>query len=97
MTPKQFISDLGGVASTVEVAEFLDISRSSVQEWAAQNSVGRLGPAFAFDVKSVELLASELEEDELDDQEDEDEEDEDEDFDDEDEGDLGDDDEDDDY
>jgi hypothetical protein len=55
-----FISDCGGLASTVDVADFLDLSDEEVREWAAENEVAFVGGRYIFTAGDVEELRNDI-------------------------------------
>ncbi len=55
-----FISDCGGLASTVDVADFVDLSDEEVRAWAAENQVAFVGGRYIFTADDVEDLLDDV-------------------------------------
>ncbi len=55
-----FISDCGGLASTVDVADFLELSDEEVRAWAAENGVALVGGRYIFTARDIEDLIDDV-------------------------------------
>ena len=57
---REAIDDQGGVASTAEVADLLDVNEQTARRWARKHRLPRVGASFAFTTDRAEEFADEL-------------------------------------
>lgn len=60
MELEDLMIELGGVASTTQIAAFYGLSHVAVRAWASENGVPMIGNAFAFTETAAQELAADL-------------------------------------
>ena len=57
---RESVEEMGGVASTADIADLLEVNEQSARRWARCNRLPRIGSGYAFTTDMAEEFADEL-------------------------------------